>query len=157
MSSLKNPFARRKNLKTQTLTKRLRVMTLTKMCDNLEEYSTSSPLETVPDITEFTDISLKESALNLPEVSPIVKESIIVLSKNLPDKLLLMRDIQHAIKLSPGDNLPDLPHFRLNPTKQIVLKWQVDKLSLEVNQSCIVPINIHFYEDKFWNNIVTKR
>jgi len=49
-----------------------------------------------------------------------------------------------------------LPHSRLDPTKQIELKGQVDELSLEVNQSCLVPINIHFYEDKLWSYIVTK-
>ena len=44
----------------------------------------------------------------------------------------------------------------MDPTKQIKLKGQVDELSLKVNQSCLVPINIHFYEDKFWGYIVTK-
>ena len=38
----------------------------------------------------------------------------------------------------------------------IKLKRQVDELSLEIKQQCFVPINIHFYEDKFWSNIVTK-
>ena len=46
--------------------------------DNLEESNTSSPLEVVPDIIEFTDISPKDSALNLLEVNPIIKESITV-------------------------------------------------------------------------------
>ena len=36
------------------------------------------------------------------------------------------------------------------------LKWQVDDLSLDVKQQCLVPINIHSYEDKFWSYIVTK-
>ena len=38
----------------------------------------------------------------------------------------------------------------------IELKWQVDKLSLEIKQQCFVSINIYLYEDKFWNYIVTK-
>jgi len=29
-------------------------------------------------------------------------------------------------------------------------------LSLEVKQQCIVPSDVHFYEDKFWSYIVTK-
>ena len=29
-------------------------------------------------------------------------------------------------------------------------------LSLEIKQQCFVPINIHFYEDKFWSYIATK-
>ena len=35
------------------------------------------------------------------------------------------------------------------------LKGQVD-LSLDVKQQCFVPINIHFYEDKFWSYLVKK-
>ena len=120
MSSLKNLFARRKNRKTQILTKRLRVITL------------GSPVLRVLlksfQILRSLLISRKDSTLNLPKVNPIVTESVAVFSKNLLDKLLLTRDIQHAIELIPGANLPDLPHFRLNPTKQIDLKWQVDKL-----------------------------
>ena len=123
--------------------------------DNLKVSSTSNPLEVVPDITEFTDVSPKDSTLNLLEVNPIVKESIVVFSEEPPDKLLLTYDIQHVIELIPGANLPDLPHSRLNPTKQIEL--QVDELSLEVNQSCLVPINIHFYEDKFLDLYSDKR
>jgi len=68
----------------------------------------------------------------------------------------LTRDIQHAIELITRANLPDLPHSRLDPTQQIELKEQINELSLEVNQSCLVPINIHFYKDKFWNYLVTK-
>ena len=36
------------------------------------------------------------------------------------------------------------------------LKGQVDNLSLDVKQQCLIPINIHFYKDKFWSYIVTK-
>jgi len=93
--------------------------------DNLEESNTSSSLEVVPDITEFTDVSSKDSALNLPEVNPIVKESITVFFKNLPDKLLLTRDIQHAVELIPRANLPNLPHSTLDPTKQNELKGKL--------------------------------
>ena len=68
--------------------------------DNLKESNTSSPREVVPDITKFTNVSLKENDLNLPEVNPIVTESVIVFSEDLLDKLLLTRDIQHTIKLN---------------------------------------------------------
>ena len=89
---------------------------------NLEESNTLSPLEVVLDIMVFTHVSPKDSTLNLPEVNPIVKESIAVFSEDLSDKLLLTRDIQHAIELIPGANLPDLPHSRLDLTKQTELK-----------------------------------
>ena len=148
MSSLKNLFARRMNQKTQTLTKKI-------TGDNLKESSTSSPLEVIPDITEFTDISPKDSTLNLLEVNSIITESVVFF-EDLPDKLLLTRDIQHAIELIPGANLPDLSHSRLDPTKQTELKGQVDELSLEVNQLCLVPIDIHLYEDKFLSYVLIK-
>ena len=84
--------------------------------DNLKESNTSSPRE-VPDITEFTNVSPKDNALNLPEVNPIVTESVAVFSKDLPDKLLLTHDIQHVIELIPGANFSDLPHPRSDRTK----------------------------------------
>ena len=145
--------------------------------DTLVESSTLSPLEVVPAITEFTDISHKDntlipsevtpviteltdisprdSTLNLPKVTPIVMESV-VFSEDLPDKLSLTYDIQHATELIPGANLSDLSHPRLDPTKQFKLKGQVDELSLEGKKSCLVPINIYCYEDKFWSNIVIR-
>ena len=39
---------------------------------------------------------------------------------------------------------------------QIERKEKVDKLSLEIMQLWLVPINIYFYKDKFWSYIVTK-
>ena len=48
-----------------------------------------------------------------------------------------------------------MPHSRIEPITHIELKEQVDKLSLENKQQCLVPINIHVYEDKFWSYIVT--
>jgi len=115
---------------------------------SLLKNNTPIPFEVTPVITELTDVSTKDNTSNLPEVTLIITKSV-VFSEGLSDKLPLTRDIQHAIELVPGANLPNLPHPRLDPTKQTKLKRQVDELSLEVKQSCLVPINIHFYEDKF--------
>ena len=79
--------------------------------DNLEKSNTSSPLEVIPDITEFTNVSPKDSALNLPQVNSIVNESIVVFSEDLPNKLLLMHDIQQVIELIPWANFFNLPHL----------------------------------------------
>ena len=38
----------------------------------------------------------------------------------------------------------------------IELKGKVDELSLEIKQQYFVPVNIHFYENKFWSYIMTK-
>ena len=77
-----------------------------------------------------------------------------VLSEDFLHKLST-RDIHH-VNLTPEARLPDLPHPRLNPTEKTELEKQVDEFSLEGKPQFFIPINIHVYEDKFWNYIVTK-
>jgi len=43
----------------------------------------------------------------------------------------------------------------IDRVKHNELERQVE-LPKEVKQQCLVPINIHSYEDKFWSYIVTK-
>ena len=49
-----------------------------------------------------------------------------------------------------------MPHPRLNPTEKTEFEKQVDELSLEIKPQCLVLINIHVYEDKFRNYLLTK-
>ena len=79
-----------------------------------------------------------------------------VLYEDLLGKLPPTHNIQHAVDLIPGASLPKFLDPRLNLTEQTECERQVDELSLEVKQQCIVPSDVHFYEDKFWNYIVTK-
>jgi hypothetical protein len=62
------------------------------------------------------------------EVKSVLNEFQDVFLEDLPDHLPPMRDIQHAIDFVPGDTLPNLPHYRLNPTAHIELQSQVDAL-----------------------------
>ena len=45
-----------------------------------------------------------------------------VFSANAPDSLLPDRTIQHFIDFIPGASLPNLPHYRLNPTQNAELQ-----------------------------------
>ena len=62
------------------------------------------------------------------EVTPVIEEFSDVFPEDLPNKLPPMRNIQHAIDLVPGSSLPNLPHYRMNPTEHAELKRQVDEL-----------------------------
>ena len=58
----------------------------------------------------------------------MIAEFADVFPEDLPDKLPPMRDIQHAIDLVPEASLPNLLHYRMNPTEYVELKMQVDAL-----------------------------
>jgi len=49
-------------------------------------------------------------------------------SQIVPDSLPPMRDIQQAIDLVLRSSLPNLPHYKMNPTEYAELKRQVDEL-----------------------------
>ena len=62
----------------------------------------------------------------IPEhIKSILEEFSETLPQDLPGELPPMRNIQHAIDLVPGATLPNLPHYRMNPTEYAELQRQV--------------------------------
>ncbi|VVA37512.1 Hypothetical predicted protein, partial [Prunus dulcis] len=57
----------------------------------------------------------------------LTKFSNVILD-DLPDDLPPVREIQHAINLVPGLQIPNLPHYRMNPPEQAKLNRQIQGL-----------------------------
>ena len=62
------------------------------------------------------------------EITNLLKEFADIVPEELPSELPPLRDIQHAIDLVPDSQLPNLPHYRLNPTEREELNRQVQEL-----------------------------
>ncbi|XP_022891965.1 uncharacterized protein LOC111406828 [Olea europaea var. sylvestris] len=72
---------------------------------------------------------LPHSTIESPvEVQSILQEFRDAFPEDLPDHLPPLRDIQHAMDFVPGASLPNLPHYRTNPTEHAELQRQVDDL-----------------------------
>ncbi|KAI0519615.1 hypothetical protein KFK09_007066 [Dendrobium nobile] len=69
-----------------------------------------------------------ESDEPIPQVVQPIGQYADVFPDDLPNQLSPLRDIQHSIDFVPGASLPNLPHYRMNPTEHVELKKQVDEL-----------------------------
>lgn len=82
------------------------------------------------------------------KVSKLLSEFLDVAPNELPNDLPPMRNIQHAINLVPGSQLPNLPAYRMNSLEHKELKRQVEELLSKgfIHESlspCAVPTLLH--------------
>ena len=61
----------------------------------------------VPSDSSIVDVPL--------EVENLLDDFIDMVPDEFPSELPPLRDIQYAIDLVPGSQLPNLPHYRTNP------------------------------------------
>lgn len=88
-------------------------------------------------------------------VEPLIREFGDICVKDMPYRLPPLRDIQHYIDFIPHAQLPNLPHYKLNPTEKHVLNQIVeDLISKELVQPslclCVVITLLVPKKDELW-------
>ena len=92
----------------------------------------------------------------------LLDDFVDMVPDELPNELPPLRDIQHDIDLVPGSQLPNLPHYRMNPKERDELNRQVEGL-LEIGfvshslSPCAVPALMTPKKDSSWRICVDSK
>ena len=79
-----------------------------------EEFETSMCLVLVE-----KEVPFDSSIVDVPlDVKNLLDYFVDMVPDELPSELPHLRDIQHAIDLVSGSQLPNLPHYRMNPKER---------------------------------------
>ena len=96
------------------------------------------------------------------EVKNLLVDFVDMVPDDLPSELPPLRDIRHAIDLVPGTQLPNLPHYSMNPQEREELNRQVEGL-LErgfirhSHSPCAVLALLTHKKDRSWRMYVDSR